>query len=162
LPNSDQLTCPIHGKFELYWLGVRPMSQEVSTQHEKREKRPNPDKKAKPVSENKSKSIVTVDVAEIASIEYCELWYKNVSFDHEKFDVKSYVLLYVNQTPRKFCFNTYNGNLGKKSGPLPIAEFTQNVLPPGSKQKPWYIIQDLDKMRDKLTKDGYIKHTQGG
>lgn len=159
-PNSDNLTCPIHGKFQLHWLGVKPMAQDIIT-NDKKERKPTADKKVKPAM-RAAKSPITVDINAVASTPHCELYVKNVNFDHEKFDVKSYVLLFVATTPRKFCFNTYNGDLGKKASSLPIQDFVNNTLPTGSKAKPWYAVQDLDKMREKLLRDGYAKVNQGG
>lgn len=152
---KDKLTCPIHGTFDLYWLGVKPMTQDIVVNTDKKERKPTPDKKVKPAMSAKARP--ALDVSSIANMQHCELYVKNVNFDHEKFDVKSYVLLFVATTPRKYCFNTYNGELGKKSAGLPIAEFITNTLPTGSKSKPWYAIQDLEKMREKLVRDGYIR-----
>lgn len=160
--NSEHLTCPLHGRFDLYWLGVKPMTTEAQSQpQERRDKKPTAEKKRPTAIVRPSKAIIVVDLHKIAATQHCELWTKNVSFDHEKYDVKSHVLLYVNGQPRKYCFNTYNGTLGKKSSELPIGDFINNTLPIDAKTKPWYMVQDLDKMREKLTKDGYTKH-QGG
>jgi hypothetical protein len=152
---TDKLSCPIHGQFDLYWLGVKPMAQETAINPDKKERKPTPDKKVKPAMAARDR--VTIDITTIASTPQCELYVKNVNFDHEKFDVKSYVLLFVATTPRKFCFNTYNGELGKKASSLPISEFISNTLPPNSKSKPWYAVQDLEKMREKLAREGYVR-----
>lgn len=156
ITNQNNLTCPIHGQFDLHWIGVRPMSIETADT-EKKEKKPSPEKKVKPAIEPKVRHN-TVDIDAVAKVHNCELYVKNVNFDHEKFDVKSYVLIYVHQAPRKYCFNTYNGLLGKKSEGIKLDDFINNQLPQGSKQKPWYAVQDLDKMRDKLLRDGYVRH----
>lgn len=65
------------------------------------------------------------------------------------------MLLYTGDSPRKLCFNTYNGALGKKASALPLEEFTAGTVGKGSKKEPWFNVTDLDKTRAKLTKDGY-------
>ena len=124
-----------------------------------KDRKPSAEKKTRSTAPIKpSKTAVIADLDKIASIPHCELWTKNVNFDHEKFDVKSHVLLFVHGQPRKYCFNTYNGTLGKRSTDLPLEDFATNTLPSGAKTKPWYSIQDLNKVREKLTKDGYVRH----
>ena len=93
------------------------------------------------------------DLAAIAKLESCELWTQGqVTFDHAKFDVAAHVLLFTGENPRKLCFNTYNGTTGKKGEQLPIEAFLKGEKVSGS-----YSVKDLDKAREKLTKDGYTK-----
>ena len=157
---TEYITCPLHGQFDLFWIGVKPMTIEVEPHTDDcKDKKPSAEKRSRPTQVVKpSKTATLADLDKIAAIQHCELWTKNVQFDHEKFDVKSHVLLYIHGQPRKFCFNTYNGTLGKRSTDLPLTEFASNTLPVGAKTKPWYSITDLNKVRDKLIKDGYTRH----
>jgi hypothetical protein len=101
---------------------------------------------------------VKVDFDALKALPNCELWTKkNVKFDHVDVDVQAHALLYVEgDAPRKLCFNTYDGVLGKKSPPLPTAEFTADTeVKNAKKPKPWFPIKDLGKARTKLGKDGY-------
>ena len=132
---------------------------------ETKETKPAAEKKdgSKPKADKKTtkpaaREPVRVDFAALTSLENCELWTKSsVKFDHVDIDVKAHALLYVEgEEPRKLCFNTYDGVLGKKSPPLPITEFTANTeVPNAKKAKPWFPIKDLAKARAKLAKDGY-------
>ena len=93
------------------------------------------------------------DLAAIAKLENCELWTQGqVTFDHAKFDVAAHVLLFTGENPRKLCFNTYNGTTGKKGEQLPIEAFLKGEKVSGS-----YTVKDVDKAREKLTRDGYVK-----
>lgn len=157
---SEYLTCPSHGQFPLYWLGVKPMTETVEKKVEKT-------KREKPASEPKAekppkvvRQPITVDMDALAGGAHCELWTrKDIKFDHERINVQSHTLLFTGTHPRKFCFNTYNGTLGKRSEPLPIEEFLHDRAVKGAKkEKPWYGVADLDKARAKLQKDGYELH----
>jgi len=160
--NTEFLDCPSCGKFNLIWLVEKPMENIVAetTQEsvETIEKPKTPRERAPKVV----KEPVTVDLNAIAAMDNCELWTKsNVSFDHERITVKSHTLLYVGENPRKFCFNTYNGTLGKESNNLPITEFVQDTVVAGAKkEKPWYSVKDVEKARAKFLRDGYELHTK--
>jgi hypothetical protein len=98
-----------------------------------------------------------LDVASLASLPDCELWAKrNLRFDDERTSVSAHALLCVSGKPRKLCFNTYNGMLGKRGGELPVQEFLADSKPVGRKGAVWYYI-DAQKARQKLIKDGYEK-----
>ena len=153
-PSDDNIVCPSHGDFQLFWIGIKPMA-------DMNEKKPAAKrlvvkkelvaKKAKPV-----RKAIIVNLDNIAKTKHCELWTKIVPFDHDKFDVQSHALIYTYTVPRKMCFNTYNGTLGKKSEPLPIEEFTQDT--PVAGKKLWYPVASLEKERNKLMKEGYELH----
>jgi len=78
---------------------------------------------------------------------------KQLRFNHPGMDVKAHVLLIVDDNPRKLCFNTYNGTLGKKGNDLPTEAFQKNEMPEGKKL--WFHVKNVDKQRQKLVKDGY-------
>lgn len=154
--NSQNIDCPDCGTFKLYWLGVKPMADAATEK--------SPPKKAKEDKTKAEKLIkkepepVIPDLDEYKSLPNCELWEKlGVKFDHPTIDVKSYVLLLiVDDKPRKLCFNTYNNTLGKKGEPLPIQNFLEDKPVKGARSAtPWYYINDVDKTKAKLTKDGY-------
>lgn len=156
-PNDDIMECPTHGRHQLHWKkGERPMAETTA----QKTKKPAPAKAAaKPSPEKKAKAatrdIITVDLDAIRKLKGCELWTKKVRFDHEKIDVQAHVLLSIDAThPRKLCFNTYDGTLGKKGEPLPLEAFCQNK---GGDKKAWFPITDLEQTRSKLTKSGYEK-----
>jgi hypothetical protein len=115
-----------------------------------------PKKEAKPIREP-----VKVDLAALAGLQDCELWTKKgVKFDHPEVDVNAHVLVFsAGEASRKLCFNSYDGNLGKKSPPLPIDEFLADKEVSGAKRpKPWFQVKDLEKTKTKLGKDGYEQH----
>lgn len=175
---EDQaMVCPKCSKtFLLHWMGVKPMADtKTDTKHkadkhkaeatgepkaEKKERsapKPKPEKKERPAREVKEP--IQVDTAALAKLKHCELWTKkNVKFDHERINVQAHTLLFVGETPRKLCFNTYDGALGKKAGELPIAAFIANEAAKGAKT-PWFPVEDLEKTRARLQKDGY-EHTK--
>jgi hypothetical protein len=163
-PSNSHLDCSFHGKSELYWIGVKPMSDVVTKSDkvdsaekvESTEKNvPKLEKAAKVV-----KQTIVVDLNDIASKPNCELWTRSdVKFDHERVSVKAHTLLFVGDNPRKFCFNTYDGTLGKRCEPLPIANFMSDTpVTNGKKDRPWYQVADIAKARAKLLKDGYEQH----
>jgi len=156
-PNDSQTECPQCGIFPLYWLGVRPMTTTAEKEVVQKTPKPKTEKKERPprVVREPHKP----DLAAIAALPNCELWTQGqVTFDHAKFDVAAHVLLYAGDNngicPRKLCFNTYNGTTGKKGDELPIEGFLKGEKVSGS-----YTVQDIDKAREKLTKDGYTKGT---
>lgn len=149
---EDKFDCPTCGQFQLYWIGEKPMTEvkEKATKP-KAEKAEKPAKPAKPAAKQ---PIVNFD--ELKKMQGCELWTKeNVKFDHVGINVRAHALLCVEGEPRKLCFNTYDGALGKKAGDLPVEAFIKDEAVDG--KKAWFAVKDLDKARAKLTKDGYVK-----
>lgn len=173
--NQADMTCPKCDKtFPLYWNGVRPMADATKTEKapkaEKAEKAPKTEKAAgktapKPKVEKAPKEPkavkepVAVDLAALAKHKHVELWTKkNVKFDHERIDVQAHTMLFTGDEPRKLCFNTYNGALGKRAPELPVEAFLSGTSPKGSKKDPWFPVANLDKTRTQLTNDGYEQH----
>ena len=119
-----------------------------------------PAKAAKPAvpKQPKPKVVpVTVDLKSLAALDDCELWTKKqIKFDHSDWDVAAHVLLFTGSHPRKLCFNTYNGTLGKKATALPIDEFVANRKSGG--KAPWFKVEDLEKVREKLRRQEYELH----
>ncbi len=157
--SSTDHTCETHGNFQLLFLGERPMATTATKKTAKKSK-PKVTKEKKPVQSPKApKEVELVDFDRLKSLEGCELWTKkNVKFDHPSVNVASHVLLFVGDDPRKLCFNTYNGGLGKKNKRLPIDEFLadEEVQGGGKRAKPWFPVrEELDKVRAKLAKDNY-------
>ena len=158
-PNSTSVDCSKCGTYKLHWLGVKPMT-DTATEKKVLLKR---DEKPKTIRAPKADyEPITPDLNAYKNLPNCELWVKHgVKFDHPSVDVKSYILLYTREgetgnTPRKYCFNTYNGTLGKKGEVLPIKNFVSNEpLKDTKNASPWYMVRDLAKTRIKLEKDGY-------
>lgn len=143
LPTKDDIFCPDCGRFTLYWISNKPDIEVYKT---------------KKLSVRKPKEMARqrkIDLNEIANLPNCELWSKIVSFDHEKIDARAFVLLLTTEPMRKYCFNTYDGMLGKKSTQLYITEFLEGKAIEGIDKLPWFSISDLDKARKKLSKTGY-------
>lgn len=161
-PADEFITCSNHGQFSLYWLGVKPMTENAEITEkpgENAEERPT--KKDKPKTQRPAKVTrepIAVDLDAIANTTGCEVWTrKNVRFDHERIAVASHTVLFTgDDKPRKICFNTYNGTLGKSDEQLPIASFVSDTEVNGKKS--WYAVKDVDKTRTKLQKDGYEQH----
>jgi hypothetical protein len=145
--------CPSHGDQDLLWVGYKPNAiKEAKTANVKHA----PGSKFKS-KENKSMKVKKiVDLQQLSSIPDCELYTQaNVPFDHARIQVKSHVLLYTGDNPRKLCFNTYDGTLGKRSEELPIDAFVANDTQGNGFR--WYAVKDLNKTRSKLINDGYEK-----
>jgi hypothetical protein len=148
-PSDDSITCPKHGNFELHWIGAKPMADATT----KDEKTPKTTKAAKPAKAAKKppREPVKVDFDALTSLDNCELWTKkNVTFDHPGVDVQAHVLLFSGDNPRKLCFNSYDGTLGKKSTSLPTEDFIA-----GRKVKGGFNVKDLEKERTALGNKGY-------
>lgn len=77
---------------------------------------------------------------------------KNIRFDHERIDVQAHVLLCLDDNPRKMCFNTYNGQLGKDKKSPDFDGFCANAA-----SKTFYKVACVDKEIKKLVKQGYEK-----
>lgn len=146
---DEIMECPDHGSFKLHWLGVKPMADATTT---KKQGQPSATKSGDKTSQ--AAEPVQVDFESLAKLEDCELWTKsNVRFDHSTVDVKAHVLLYTGDSPRKLCFNTYNGTLGKRGKPLPIDGFLADE--PVQDKKPWFVVKDLEKTRQTLQQKHY-------
>jgi hypothetical protein len=141
--------CPVHGKHRI-------------TSHEHLN---NPDIQSaeKQEEENMPKTDTTaVDFAVVAQFGV-ELWTKQqLKFSDPRTDVQSHTLL-ADNPPRKLCFNTYNGALGKKK---PNAEddftsqlqaFKDNVAVTPSGIAIYTLKGTLDDARKRLEKAGYTK-----
>ena len=147
--NYEEFVCPDHGPKSILWVGIKPM---VSKQQKPKKVKVTVNKVIKRKEDQKGMKKASINLDDLAKLADCELYtLKNVEFDHARVEVNSHTLLYTGQNPRKLCFNTYNGNLGKKSAELPIAEF----LADKSENKRWYAVKDLQKAREQLEKNGY-------
>ena len=147
IPSEDGINCPDDGFFTLYWIGEKPMT---ATKDEKKEKAP---KVTKVVQEP-----IKIDLDQLLALENCELWIKPVKFDHPGLDVNAYVLLNLDEDePRKLCFNSYDGTLGKKGKPLPIEAFMS-----GHQKANIFGVKDIVKERTKLVNNGYEQLTKEG
>lgn len=97
----------------------------------------------------------TIDLGEVKDFGL-ELWTKpQLNFDHVTMDVRAHVLLATNPL-RKLCFNTYDGQLGKKKKVenLHLEEFQANKSVPGKKL--WHLLKGtLEEARQHLQKKGY-------
>lgn len=149
LPTRDDITCPKCGKFSLYWLSAKPDLEVYQT---------------KTLSERKPKKEMAknnkVDIVQLLELENCELWSKTVAFDHERIDARAFVLIFTGENPRKYCFNTYDGLLGKKSKKLYVEEFIANTNVDGIDHVPWFSISEIEAVRKKLVKSGYALHKE--
>lgn len=147
--DDQQFSCPTHGNKSILWIGVKPI---ISKQQKPQKVKQTVDKVIKRKGDRKGMKKASVNLDELAKLADCELYtLKNVEFDHARVEVNSHTLLFTGENPRKLCFNTYNGNLGKKSADLPIADFIADR----SENKRWYSVKDLAKAREQLEKNGY-------
>lgn len=150
--NGSVVICPEHGEHQPYVVGKpSDLIQEDTSDME--------NVMATQTLEN-PKMTDSVHVDESVIMTYGELWVKTFSFDHPKVNTKAYVLL--GEAPnRKLCFNVFNGTLGKRSKD-PVAELELEAFKTGSggeSSKPKYYIlkENLEKVRTKLIKDGYVQ-----
>jgi hypothetical protein len=148
LPTKDDIICPDCGQFTLHWISAKPDASIYKT------KKLTDRKPKKEMSKPTKLNLVT-----IAKLPNCELWSKIVAFDHEMIDVRAHALIYTAEPCRKYCFNTYDGQLGKKSNKLYLDEFLANSDIDGSKQ-PWFSITNLSNAKQKLAKSGYTFHKE--
>jgi len=154
ITRPDSVVCPNCGNsYELYWIGNKPASIDAKKPVIKAEKI-----KEAPVK-NDTQNRIAVDFESLKVLPNCELYTKsNIKFDHPNTDVKAHILLFVGDCPRKLCFNTYNGLLGKKQVSLYVDEFIADTVIDGFKRaKIWYSVKDLDVERKKIVKDGFEK-----
>ena len=110
----------------------------------------------------KTDTITLVDFAVVAQYGV-EIWTKQqLKFSDPRTDVQSHVLL-ADEPPRKLCFNTYNGALGKKKTNTEEAFLAQlqafkagtPIAPSGTSVYPLKGV--LDDARKRLEKAGYAK-----
>jgi hypothetical protein len=134
-------------EFNLHWLGVKPMAEAIIT---------NQEGSNMATKSNKTATVepVRVDFKDLQK--YGELYTKKgVRFDHHEIDVQSHVLLFTGENPRKLCFNTYDGCLGKKNKGLPLEDFKNNEQQSGKRL--WFDVKDIKKQQEALRKKGYSK-----
>lgn len=178
--SMENITCHrCQATLPLFWIGDRPMNDShanaatattdttVNNVPKVKAKSPKPqakhmDNTATTHREAKKESQApTINLAELAQKPHLELWTKrSVKFDHVEVDVQAHALLFIGDNPRKLCFNTYDGALGKKATSLPIDAFIQDHEVSSSDKaahKPWFQVKDLDKARAQLKKNGYEK-----
>lgn len=155
-PSSKSVDCQKCGTYKLHWLGVKPMADTAVEKKSMSKKLKNDRPKVEKLAKNEAEPIIP-DLDAYSRLPNCELWVKSgVKFDHPSIDVKSYTILFIGNSPRKFCFNTYNGTLGKKGELLPVKNFLENEPLKGTRNpSPWYMVRDVDKTKAKLEKDGY-------
>lgn len=135
--DAEGKRCDSCGSEDTFWLCQKPRKLERPT--------------LSPKAEKMAKEKKEINIEELANLPNCQLWYKNTNFDHVRISVVAYALLYSDNTNhRKYCFNTYDGTLGKGNEELKIKEFLQN-----EPSKKWFKISDMSKALKKLQKDGY-------
>jgi hypothetical protein len=164
VPGNEWLECPVHGLVKLCWKeGKLPMSGNVNAVAKAEELKKEVPAKAKVKSAPEIKP-TRIDKSAASAIDFnglvktneLELWTKkNIQFDHAKMDVRAHVLLFVGDSPRKMCFNSYDGVAGKNKT-LPIEAFISGKTT--SDKKLWYDVKDLEATRKKLTATGYELH----
>lgn len=130
--------CPEHGEFPIYPYNVNSLPLQSTT--------------TKVTRKEKSMPNVQVDLQEVKK--YGTLYVRRADFNHTSYDVRSYVLV-ADNPPRKLCFNTYNGSLGKKSkdfvAELHLVEFSKDEPTNGSKYKVHYA--SMESIIKSLAKD---------
>lgn len=141
---KSHATCPHCNKtFVLNWFGgdSEPMTTQAPEHKEKKTEK------------------TEFDLGKLKELKKCQLWSKATKFNHESLSTESHVLVFVDkEKPRKLCFNTYGGTLGKGRSSLPVNEFIKDQDVEGGKSpRPWHYIQNLDKELEKLAKKGYEK-----
>ena len=135
-------------EFNLHWLGVKPMTEAITTKQE------GPNMTIKSTKTATTVEPVRVNFEDLQN--FGELYTKKgVRFDHHEIDVQSHVLLFTGENPRKLCFNTYDGCLGKKNKGLPLEDFKNNEQQSGKRL--WFDVKDVEKQQETLRKKGYSK-----
>jgi hypothetical protein len=146
---KDFAECPVHGKLAITSNELNNLDGKSTEQQEERQM-------------PKTDTATMVDFAVVAQYGV-EVWTKQqLKFSDPHTDVQSHVLLGDNP-PRKLCFNTYNGALGKKKAGAEEAFFAQlqsfkdgtASTPSGTSVYP--LKGTLDDARKKLEKAGYVK-----
>lgn len=151
--NVVEAECDEHGKFQLHWLGVKPMSIDKSnagiktpkTVKENKPKEPKPAKPEQPTTEKKPKVAKVAKPADMNAIaQLGDLYTKGgLPFDCPQVALEAHALLVGD---RKHCFNTYNGSFGKKS---------TNSYDTFTDPEAGFAIKDQAKERADLIKNGY-------
>ena len=150
LPVERNVTeCPVHGKMQITSHELLTNADDTSATSQE---------KAMP----KTDTTAVVDFTVVAKYGV-ELWTKRqLKFSDPRTDVQSHVLL-IDNPPRKLCFNTYNGALGKKKSNTESTFLAQlqsfkdgaTVTPAGISVYP--LKGTLDDARKRLEKTGYTK-----
>lgn len=136
---EDKFVCSVDGEFEVTTIGDLQMTTVKKTEQ----------KEAK-VTKTKQDNTAKLDLAELKS--HGELWVKNAAFDHVQVTALAYTYIVGN---RKFCFNTYNGALGKRAQPINVEHIRNGV--DGNGKPVGYAVADLTKEHEKLKKNGFHK-----
>lgn len=145
-PEEESLTCLTCGKYNFKWVNTKPDSLIY--------KKKKTTTKMGIAMQKRTKA----DIKALAKLENCELWVKIVPFDHERIDVRAYILLYTSDNPRKLCFNTYDGYLGKKSKPIDTQSFLNNTY---EGKPPWFSIKEkIETAKQKMITQGYERYTE--
>lgn len=142
--NTTKIICDQHGEFDLHWLDIKTNTVTKSKQNVVKEETMTKQKPEKQTSQP-----VLIDLNILRQVG--ELWSKSdVPFDHHNIKVLSYVLLINhNSIYRKICINSYNDTYGKKhKGYTKEQLLDENI---------GFAVKDIDKEREKLVKNGYIK-----
>ena len=152
----ESIDCEKCGKnLTLFWNGERPVTEILETRTDGQTAKITSNKSGKKMTETPKK----FDMGELTNHKNFELWTKrSVKFDHVEVDVQAHVLLFTADNPRKLCFNTYDGSLGKKATSLPIDAFAKDEAITTEKKashKPWFYVKDIEKARAQLKKNGY-------
>jgi hypothetical protein len=147
---GDSAECPVHG--------IKPI-----TSHEHLNGFNNPAVETEKEHVMPKNEVTTIDLSTVAEFG-SELWTKpQRKFSDPHTDVQSHVLL-ADNPPRKLCFNTYNGTLGKRKKSKTDSTFAQQLQsfkdnvtmsPDGASVYP--LKSTLDDARKKLEKTGYVK-----
>ncbi len=125
---------------ECYWLTTKPIAINMKAIQ----------KKEKTVKEVPAQT--EIDFKTLVSIEGIKLYTKrNVTFDHPKVNVQAHVIICtLTDPPRKLCFNSYNGTLGKKQAELPIKELMN-----GGESSKFFEVKNLEATEKQLLRNGY-------
>jgi len=148
-PEDFSITCSKHGVFELYRTkeqvrrAKRPATEKSTKSKDKEVKHTTTATEAAP-----AQATAQVNLDEIKAMG--ELWVKRLKFDYSHIDARGYALLIeIDGTLYKHCFNTYNGTMGKKA--------SDNDLSKLRSTNGAYKVADAQKARDQLAAKGYTK-----
>jgi hypothetical protein len=147
--DGDTAECPVHGKLQI-----------TSNEHFNNPDSTSTTRQEKQMSKTDTATVVDFTVVAQYGV---ELWTKQqLKFSDPHTDVQSHVLI-ADEPPRKLCFNTYNGALGKKKTNTEEAFLSQlqafkdgvAAAPSGTSVYP--LKGTLDDARKRLEKTGYTK-----
>lgn len=142
-PFDVEFECPTDGQFEVKEIG------ELAVVTTKKEPVKAKEKAAKVAKEAKVEKLDLSDLKKQG-----ELWSKQAKFDHVQVEAKAYTFIVQAGTAfRKFCFNTYNGALGKKAQPINVKFIQQGK--DGNGKVVGYAVDDVAKERERLKKNGF-------